>query len=368
MEYGIEWEDGQGGVVLTNLDEESGSAAGEQEGGRKKKENPIMISSQHGFSLCTQLLYEHGYRIPQISKESEKTNEFQCQQILTDRGDGEDFRFKKVVACPGGKEDQVDRLMLFKAYADPQYLSLPLTQEVGLEIPDEQKAYEILALQKIDPLRRAFDLADKAESLTSSLFGMAELKANYKEIQEGLETFTASLLTSCSSTEEVKAILEHNPNNEDEDEDDAEEQNWQKVLLEGRKAFVAHPYYQQYFFQRIFGKTKVGPSSRLQRFPSLDRIAWNLQHIPLAIFLFLFYPFVVFADFFRDADLLFVRSETIEKRKKDKFEEGAKESTENSFFAFFREKIHTSVYRMIVYHFLYAAFLLILILMVADRQ
>ena len=106
---------------------------------------------------------------------------------------------------------------------------------------------------------------------------MAGLKTNYKEIQEGLEIFSASLLTSSCSTEEVKAILEHNPNDEDEDVDDDEEQNWQKALLEGRKAFVAHPYYQQYFFQRIFGKTKAG---RMSRFPGLDRIAWNLYHVP----------------------------------------------------------------------------------------
>ena len=265
----------------TNLNEESGFSAGEGDG-RKRKENPIMISSQHGYSFCTQLLYEHGYRIPQISRESEKNDEFQ-RQTMIDRGDEEDFRFKKVVARPGGKEDQVERLMLFKAYADPQYLSLPLTQEAGLEIPDEQKKKEIFALQKIDPLRRAFDLADQAERFTSSLYGMAELKANYKEIQEGLETFTASLLTSCGSTEEVKAILEHNPKDEDEDVDDDEEQNWQKALLEGRKAFVAHPYYQQYFFRRIFGKTKVGPS-RLQRFPALDRIAWNFYHVPQVVF------------------------------------------------------------------------------------
>ena len=350
--------------MRANLDEESGfEEAAEEDVGEKRKENPIMISSQHGHPICTEYLYEYGYRIPQISKESENR-----RQTVKERVDPERERFDKVVARPGKGEDQVERLMLFKAYADPLYFSLPLTQEDGLEIPDEMRKKDIEAFLEIDPLRRAFDLADQAERFTSSLYGMTELKADYKEIQEGLETFTASLLTSCGSTEEVKAILEHNPNDDDEDVDDDEEQNWQKALLEGRKAFVAHPYYQQYFFDRIFGKTK---EDRMSRCPSLDKITWNLYHVPQvvfavsittigilqAIFFFLFYPFVVFADlFFRNGDLLFLRSETIQRRKGDKAE-----SKEHPFFAFFREKIHTNVYRMIVYHFLYAVYLTILI-------
>ena len=71
---------------------------------------------------------------------------------------------------------------------------------------------------------------------------------------------------------------------------------------------------------------------------------------------------------FRDADLLFVRSETIERRKKDKFAEGDKERKEHSFFAFFREKIHINAYRMIVYHFLFAVYLITLILPIINPQ
>ena len=121
--------------MRANLDEESGAGAEEkdsqEEVGEKRKENPIMISSQHGHSICTQYLYEYGFRIPQINRESEN----RCQ-TMEGRVDGEGFRFEKVIAYPDGKEDQVERLMLFKAYADPQHLSLPLTQEEGLEIPD----------------------------------------------------------------------------------------------------------------------------------------------------------------------------------------------------------------------------------------
>ena len=79
--------------------------------------------------------------------------------------------------------------------------------------------------------------------------------------------------------EEVKQILEHNPMDEDEDEDDDEEQNWQKALLEGRKDFEGHPFYQQYFFQRKFGDTKSG-LPRLQKCPKVERFVWNLVHCP----------------------------------------------------------------------------------------
>ena len=47
LEIGMAWEDGQGGVVQTNLDGENGLSAEDEEDGRKKKENPIIISSQN---------------------------------------------------------------------------------------------------------------------------------------------------------------------------------------------------------------------------------------------------------------------------------------------------------------------------------
>ena len=119
----------------------------------------------------------------------------------------------------------------------------------------------------------------QAEIFTSSIYGMSELKDDYKEIKEVLETYTASLLTQCAGNDEVKVILEHNPKDEDADEDDDKEQNWQKALIEGRKDFVAHPFYQQYFFRRMYGKTLLRPS-RLQRFPGLPSFAWNLFHCP----------------------------------------------------------------------------------------
>ena len=122
-------------------------------------------------------------------------------------------------------------------------------------------------------------MAEKAEIFTNSIQGMSELKGDYKEIKQELETYTASLLTQCADNDHVKMILEHNPKDEDEDEDDKEEQNWQKALLEGRKDFVGHPFYQQYFFKRLFGKTKDQTIIK-GSWPVLENIAWNLCHFP----------------------------------------------------------------------------------------
>ena len=70
---------------------------------------------------------------------------------------------------------------------------------------------------------------------------------------------------------------------------------------------------------------------------------------------------VVFLDLFREADILFVRSETIKKRRTNKgHAEG--EANEHWFFAYFREMIHVKIYRMIISHFLYGVYLCLLIL------
>ena len=70
---------------------------------------------------------------------------------------------------------------------------------------------------------------------------------------------------------------------------------------------------------------------------------------------------VVFLDLFLDADLLFVRSETIKKRRTNRGHVVG-EANEHWFFAYFREKIHIKIYRMIISHFLYGVYLCLLIL------
>ena len=72
---------------------------------------------------------------------------------------------------------------------------------------------------------------------------------------------------------------------------------------------------------------------------------------------------VVFLDLFREADILFVRSETTKKRRRNTNKED-----EHWFFAFFRQMIHIKIYRMLISHFLYGTYLCLLILMVWNQD
>ena len=86
----------------------------------------------------------------------------------------------------------------------------------------------------------------------------------------------------------------------------------------------------------------------------------NLTIHPQAILLFFCSMLVVFFDLFReDADILFVRSETIKKRRYIRGDDN-----EHWFFAYFRNKIHIKIYRMFIAHLFYVVYLSLLVLMV----
>merc|ERR1719348_2015000 len=89
-----------------------------------------MISSQNNYDICTQLLYSAGYRIPQNklgreSKEDEKGDE-------EETGFKEKSRQKIVMALPN-QDDAVEKLLLYKAYSNPQYLSMALSNDKSIE-------------------------------------------------------------------------------------------------------------------------------------------------------------------------------------------------------------------------------------------
>ena len=69
---------------------------------------------------------------------------------------------------PGGPFlSQVKKYLTFKAYTRPHYLSLGMMEE--LRIPDEGDIHrsDLEDLQHLDPLRRAFALAEEAENITT---------------------------------------------------------------------------------------------------------------------------------------------------------------------------------------------------------
>merc|ERR1719180_772900 len=226
--------------------------------GRKK--NPITISSQNNYDICTQLLFSAGYRIPQNKMERKSDPDEKGDEEL----EGYQGRSRQLIvrALPI-QDDAVEKLLLYKAYSNPQYLSMSLSNDKRIQdlskVPttENDKKTILRDLQRIDPLRRAFDLAEGAEQLSNNIQGFSELKKSYKEIQDELEGFTQSILTQCSNMEEVRSILEHNPDDWDDDDDDSEEQNCQVAVWEGRKEFVAHPFFQQYIKKRMDVSSKI---------------------------------------------------------------------------------------------------------------
>ena len=120
-------------------------------------------------------------------------------------------------------------------------------EEVGAGFGQEDSRNfdsELEDLQRLDPLRKAFDLAASAEAFTNDFQGIVELKQSYREVKENLELFTHHLLSQCYSEEEAATIMKHNPDDDDDDDLDPEEQNWQRALWDRRKRFVGHPFYQ----------------------------------------------------------------------------------------------------------------------------
>ena len=341
-----------------------------------RKQNPIMISSQNNYDMCTQLLYSAGYRIPQnkLDRKLDKLTDEKGDEKM--EGYEERSRQKIVMKLPD-QEEAVEKLLLYKAYSNPQYLSMALSKDKnkdeakdkGIEglsnaLTDEDKKKILRDLQRIDPLRRAFDLAEEAEQRSHNVQGFSELKNSYKEIQEELEGFTQSILTQCSNMTEVRSILEHNPEDWDDDDDDSEEQNWQVAVWEGRKEFVAHPFFQQYIKKRMDVSSKVlgkRMSDKISMWIKSD-ILLNLICIPLLLFVFCLFPFVVVADFFREADILFVSDKVWQERQTDE------KKKEKLPFRFFRRAIHTKTLSMMVAHLLHALYIVLLGYIVIARK
>ena len=87
-----------------------------------KDENPILWSAQQGYTACTKLLHQHGFRIPQVRGEA----------IF--EGERETVRQKEVMKAPGD-DDHVAKFLTFDAYASPHYLALGFTEDPRIDDP-----------------------------------------------------------------------------------------------------------------------------------------------------------------------------------------------------------------------------------------
>ena len=243
------------------------------------------------------------------------------------------------------------RFLAMEAYSKPHYISLAFTEDNRIdkaEISDEV----IKDLEKLDPLRRAFQLADWAEHLHSMPGQSTNLNSNYLEIKDKMDAFARGVLTQCHNMDEVETILEHQPQPTNPD-DPPKQRNFMKALWEGRVEFVSHPYYQAYFNKRLTGNATMG-----NHHPFL----WHLVYLPFALLLFTFYPLVVFLDYFQNADILLSGNE--EKTKGGTESETEDGSSSSRFFAYFRARIHTPVFRKIVHCTIQLTYLILLVVMV----
>ena len=313
---------------------------------KKSDPNPVLVSSQQNYLQCTKLLHKHGYRIPQIRGEA------------TMEGAQEMLRMENVSEEPQmEEEDHVEKFLAFQAYTKPHYLSLAFTEEERIDDPDIRDE-DLKDLEQLDPLKRAFDLAELADNLSVDIKGMSELKGSYCGIRNDLELYTRGILTQCSNMDEVKIILEHKFKTDDsEEEEKSLESNFQKSLLDGRKEFVSHPFYQQYLWKQMTGDSTSEYRQRMKHSQ-----LWAFVYVLEAIFIFSLYPFIAFADFFRKADILFVSKGRIMQ------ENGNLEplSVKERIFMYFRSKIHTPFFRMIVYCAIQFAYLALLIVTIWD--
>jgi len=269
-------------------------------------------------------------------------------------------------------DDQVGKFLAIQAFAKPHYLSLGFTEAMEKEKRMEKDNLidkEVIKdLEKLDPLRRSFKLAEYTENSTTEQGETVNQEYSYLHVKEELETFSRGVLTTCHNMTEVEMILEHTPEKTKKEKE--KQPNFKKALTEGRVDFVSHPYFQEYFNNRMLGKTAESRRNKRNRRKQdktgekKNKKVWEnggekkkkkwwehrphqLIYMPYAVLLFCFYPLVVFADLFRDADILF-----------EKEKEG-----ENFFFAFFRKKMHTPFFRQNVHVAVQGVFLLLIVLM-----
>ena len=94
------------------------------------EENPILLSSLEGYTACMEHLHRAGYRIRlldsdwrRVRSELDHTDRNQAFLASLEKAWEKLIQYKEV-CCQS--EDPVSRYLLFKAYANPQYLSIQL--------------------------------------------------------------------------------------------------------------------------------------------------------------------------------------------------------------------------------------------------
>ena len=150
------------------------------------------------------------------------------------------------------------KFLAIQAFAKPHYISLGFIEDDRIE-QENLDDDDIKDLEKLDPLRRAFKLSEYAENTTMEQGQAVNLANSYLHVKEELETFSRGVLTTCHNMAEVEKILEHTPEKTKKEKE--KQSNFKKAMTEGRVDFVSNPYFQEYFNNRMMGKTGGKPKT-----------------------------------------------------------------------------------------------------------
>eukprot|EP00092_Neocalanus_flemingeri_P100835 GFUD01128833.1.p1 GENE.GFUD01128833.1~~GFUD01128833.1.p1 ORF type:complete len:954 (-),score=174.91 GFUD01128833.1:65-2926(-) len=357
--------------------------------------NPMIIACVQDFCRCVKLLYRNGFLVD-LCKEDLKQIEY---LITMDHVVANDWHLYyslylgskhiNIEAELGTKTmkrqtsfkkklhqyvDPVDRYLKFLAFSSPIYISVTFVETECTNFVMDEKL-----LKLNDPIRKAFACATFAKYLSTTYVQQSN---EYKKVGRACKEFTEDLLDQCEDMGEVKLILNYSNS---EDVEQCENTNWNVALWEGHKEFVGHHYYQQFIWEKMTGDTFDWGNYFF---------FWKLLLIPAYLVLFLLYPFVIFLDFFREADILFVPpviKETEQKKKTSVMmssiveitlhslagedgrelvasEEYGYENQEGRVFGYFRERIHRPFFRIFVHIAIEAVFILSLIYSLVDPK
>ena len=103
--------------------------------------NPILLSVLLRHQECTELLHQFGYRIPQNliehGKEGEKEEKRQ-KSISRAANNTHGISFFQNLFTVSTKENQVQNVLDFKGYTDPNYLSIAFTKKIATLMKDKK--------------------------------------------------------------------------------------------------------------------------------------------------------------------------------------------------------------------------------------
>ena len=242
-----------------------------------------------------------------------------------------------------------------------------------LDTEDVEGMERAQAWKDQDPLRKLF--ACKSYSFYCSQICDRQMMTEFQLIGQDCTKFACKILNLPLNFDEVKILLNHCTHGEDcEHLDQCEDSNFNVALMEGHKTFVAHYKVQQFLWDKMTG-------DNLDWFNYF--VYWKLLLIPAYLLLFLLFPFVIVADLFREADILFVappkyQMEGVRDLVRNTIEQPVfpgfnltqvsqvERRQEQRFFRFFREKIHRPFFRIFFHIIIEIIFITFLVISLVD--